>query len=85
MKTTIIYPNFMWLLSGIVLWCLSLTDNDALLLTCCGHHLTMVTRGKVFLLTNQSISLVKSTMAGIGTTKCVFNKSKKQAHISKMP
>ena len=55
----------MWLLFEIVLWYPSLAD-DTLFNICRGHHLTMVTRGKgmqVFLLTNHSISLVKSTMA----------------------
>ena len=36
----------MWLLFGIVLWYPSLADDDTLMNICCGHHLTMVTRGK---------------------------------------
>ena len=65
---TFICPNIFCLFLGIVLWCPSLADDDTLLNICLGHHLSMVTRGKgmqVFLLTNQSISLVKSTMADI--------------------
>ena len=56
----------MWPLFGIVLWYPSLADDVTLLNIFGGHHVTMVTRGKgmrVFLLTNHSISLVKSTMA----------------------
>ena len=65
-RITLIYPNFMWLLLEIVLQYPSLADDDTLFNICRGHHLTMVTRGKgmyIFLLTNQGISLVKSTMA----------------------
>ena len=55
----------MWLLLKIVLLYPSLADDDTLFNICRGHHLTVVTRGKgmqVYLLTNQSISLVKLTM-----------------------
>ena len=56
----------MYLLFRIVLWYPSLADDDTMLIICRGHHLAMVTRGKgtsVFLLKNQSINLVKPTMA----------------------
>ena len=67
-RITFIYPNFMWLPFGIVLWYPSLTDDNTILNICRGHHLTIVTRGEimsVFLLTYQRISLVKSTMTGM--------------------
>ena len=61
-------PKFCIAYFGNFFWYPSLAKDDTSLIICHGHYLTMVTKvkGMEFLLLNdQSISLVKSTIAGI--------------------